>query len=326
MKKLIAKFLAAVYRIVVRFWHASYRWFPNKIKKVDAKVVSIGNITWGGNGKTPLTIRIARDLKEEGKKVAVLTRGYGMDEVRELEKKLPGIPVIVGRDRIKSAREAIQKHGAEYLILDDGFQHLRLHRNLDILTLNSTEPFGPGGLIPRGTLREPLENIARADVFVLSKANIGSKNLHWIRQKINSIKPNAIIFEALHKPVRFVDPLKNRTWSTAEVHGRKMAAISGIGDPHSFEKMVELLGAEILLAARYGDHHEYALSEIKHFIKQCRESNLRDVVTTDKDYFRLKPVIEKLGDEDLKAVTFWVLEIEFEVSDEEDFIRRCINS
>ncbi len=326
MKKIIAKILAAGYRLVIKVWHASYRWFPNKIKKVNARVLSVGNITWGGNGKTPLTVRLARELKEEGKKVAVLTRGYSMDEVKELEKKLPGVPVIVGRDRIKTAQEAIQKHGVNYLILDDGFQHLRLHRDLDIITLNSTEPFGPGGLIPRGTLREPLENLGRADIFVLTKANIGHKNLHWIRQKINSIKPNAIIFEAMHKPVRFFEPLKNRSWNTSEVRGRKLAAISGIGDPYSFEKMVELLGAEILLAARYGDHHEYEISEIRHFIKQCQLTGLREVVTTEKDYFRLKPVLAKLSADELKSVNFWVLEIEFEVSDEEDFIRRCLNS
>lgn len=326
MKKIIAKGMAALYRLAIVLWQASYRWFPNKIKKVEARVLSVGNITWGGNGKTPLTVRLARELKGEGKKVAVLTRGYGMDEVKELQKKLPGVPVIVGRDRIKSAKEAIQKHGANYLILDDGFQHLRLHRDLDIITLNSTEPFGPGGLIPRGTLREPLENISRADIFVITKANIGNKNLHWIKQKINSIKPNAVIFEAMHKPLRFVEPLKNRTWATTEVRGRKMAAISGIGDPYSFEKMVELLGAEILLAARFGDHHEYTASEIKHFMKQCADSGLREVVTTEKDYFRLKPVLDKLSADELKSVNFWVLEIEFEVSDEEDFIRRCLNS
>jgi tetraacyldisaccharide 4'-kinase len=326
MKKLFAKGLAAIYGAAVWFWHATFRWFPDRVKKVDARVISIGNITWGGTGKTPLAVKIARELTGEGKKVAVLTRGYGDDEVKELQKKLPGIPIIVNKNRVRAAREAVQKHGAQVLLMDDGFQHRSLHRDLDMVMLNATEPFGPGGLIPLGSLREPLDSLARADVFVLTKCDVGLKNVHWIRQKINAIKPNALIFESIHKPVVFRDPLRNRTIQPYDLKGRKVAALSGIGDPYSFEKTVELLGAEIQFAARYEDHHLFKNSEITAFVKQARAMGLKEAVTTEKDYFRLQTILEKTPSEDARAFTFWVLEIEFQVNDEEDFIRRCMHS
>ena len=114
MKKLFAKVLSAIHGAAVWFWQATFRWFPDRVKKVEARVISIGNITWGGTGKTPLAVKIARELAHEGKKVAVLTRGYGDDEVKELRKKLPGIPVIVGKNRVRAAREAVKKHQASF--------------------------------------------------------------------------------------------------------------------------------------------------------------------------------------------------------------------
>ncbi len=326
MRKIFGKILASIYGLVVQVWRASYDWFSFRKKKVNARVISVGNITWGGTGKTPLTAKLAQLLHEEGKKVAVLTRGYGRDEVQELQKKLPGIPVLVGRDRVGTAQQAIAEHGAEILILDDGFQHIRLHRDLDIVALNSTEPFGPGGLLPLGTLREPLENLSRAQLFVLTKCNIGSKNVHWIRQKLNTLKPNAVIFEAIHQPLGFLDPLKKTRMELGAIRNRKVGALSGIGDPYSFEKTVEFLGGDILLAARYDDHHEFKESEIAQFIKQCRQLGLREAVTTEKDFFRIAPILEKHSTDQWRGFTFWVLEIEFQVNDEEDFLRRCLNS
>ncbi len=322
IRKGFAQFLSMIYRQALLWSQAWTRFLPSGITKVNARVISVGNITWGGTGKTPLVAKLAKDLSHYGKKVAILIRGYGQDEVDELRKKLPNVPVIVGRDRVKSAREAIQKHGAEILILDDGFQHLRLHRDLDIVNINSTQPFGPGGLLPLGTLREPLEHLSRAQLFILTKSDIGSKNLHWIHQKIQSVKTNAVIFEAVHRPMRIVDPLRNRWISFGEMKGRKMAAISGIADPHSFEKSVENLGAEILFAARFDDHHPYTESEVDAFTKRSKELGAKDVITTEKDFFRLEPVLKKRGS---LGIDFWVLQIEFQVSDEEDLIRRCLN-
>lgn len=323
MKKLICRLLTVFYRLGLWVSQGSYQAVPFRMRKVKAKVISVGNITWGGTGKTPLVIKLAQDLVFYGKKVAVLTRGYGADEVAELKKKLPNVPVLIGRDRVRSARQAVAKHQAEYLILDDGFQHLRLRRDLDIVNINSLEPFGPGGLIPLGTMREPMSHLSRAQVFVLTKSNLGAKNVPAIRQKILAIRPDAQIFEAVHRPMRFTDPVKNRALPLHEIKNRKVATLSGIADPLSFEKTVEILGAEILFAARFDDHHVYTAKEVSDFFAECRRLGARDVVTTEKDYCRLEPLIKNMSDPG--ALNFLVLEIEFQVSDEEPFIRRCLN-
>ncbi|MCG3176230.1 MAG: Tetraacyldisaccharide 4'-kinase [Candidatus Omnitrophica bacterium] len=324
MKKRFASLLAWLYGLVVRLSQWSYRILPFRIRKVQARVISVGNITWGGTGKTPLVIKLAQEMTAHyGRKVAVLTRGYGDDEVQEMRKKLQDIPLLVGRDRVKTAREAVEKHGAQYLILDDGFQHLRLHRDLDVVNINSTQPFGPGGLIPDGTLREPLSSLARADVFILTKSNIGSKNVAWIRQKIEQIKPKAAIYEAVHRPVQFADLQQERVGGLHEVRGRKVAVISAIADPYSFEKTVESLGAEIALAARFDDHHEFTREELTDFAAHCRELGCSDVVTTEKDSFRLLPALRQY--DFLKGLHFRALQIEFQIQDEDDFVRRCLN-
>ena len=326
MKKWIATCLASLYGMIVKFVQAGYQKVPARIRKVDARVISVGNITWGGTGKTPLVARLAKDLSDQGKKVAILTRGYSQDEVQELRRRLPDVPIVVGRDRIAKAREAIEKHKAEILILDDGFQHIRLHRDIDVVNINSTQPFGPGGLIPLGTLREPLENLSRADVFVLTKADIGSKNLHWIHQRLAQLKPGAHIFEAVHRPVQFMDFRKNKFLPLAEVRGKKVAALSAIGDPFSFEKTVENLDADIVLAARFDDHHVYTDAELLDFAKKCKTLGVKDVVTTEKDFYRIEPALKRRRRAEFLALSFLVLQIEFQLDDEEDFIRRCLNS
>lgn len=324
MNAFFISFAARAYGAIVSVWQATYRWVPGRIRRVPARVISIGNITWGGTGKTPLTIRLALDLKEAGKSVAVLTRGYAEDEVRELRASLPEIPVLVGRDRVRTAREAVKK-GAQFLILEDGFQHIRLHRDLDIVNINSTQPFGPGGLIPAGTLREPIGNLRRADVFMLTKANIGSKNVAWIRQKLESIKPGATVFEAVHRPLRFRDPLRNRHSELSHLRGRKVATIAAIADPLSFEKTVESIGAEIVFAGRFDDHHDFTRKELADFVEQCRQIGACDVVTTEKDFMRIEPLLAARSDA-LDGVNLYVLEIEFEIQDEEAFLRRCLDT
>ncbi len=325
MKKVLGSALSSIYRVALVTSQASYRTVPFSIHKVPARVISIGNITWGGTGKTPLVAMLAREISASGKKVVVLTRGYGKDEVAELKKKLPNIPILVGRDRIKTAQEAVKKHQAEVIILDDGFQHIRLHRDVDVVTINATEPFGPGGLIPIGTLREPLEHLSRAHIFVLTKTNIGSKNVHWIKQKLVSIKPEAVIYEAVHQPIQLMDFRRNRYVPLHEIKNKKIGVISAIGDPYSFEKSLENLGAEILFTARYDDHHLVSEAEFSDFLKRCKEVGVKDVVTTEKDFYRMEPFFKKKRPKDIHNFNFLVLQIEFQVDDEEDFIRRCLN-
>ena len=286
VKKKIIQYLSSVYKKLLLASQAKYRTNPALSHRCGARVISIGNITWGGTGKTPLVAKLAQDLTFFGKKVAVITRGYGNDEVLELRKKLPGLPVLSGKDRLKLADEAVKAHGAEIVIVDDGFQHLKLHRDLDVVTINSTQPFGPGGLIPEGTLREPLEHLSRAHLFVLTKTNVGSKNLHWISQKLTSYKPGAVIFEAVHKPICFWDPVKKESVALTAIRSKKIATLSGIEDPLSFEKILEQLGAEIVFAARFRDHHPFSISEVTGVLRRAEQVGAKDVVTTETDLKR----------------------------------------
>lgn len=326
MKKLIGIFLSSVYQLALRLSQGYYRAFPSRVRKVNARVISIGNITWGGTGKTPLVAKLAHDLSGYGKRVAILTRGYGGDEVAELKKKCPHVPILVGRDRVKTAREAVEKFNAEVVILDDGFQHLRLHRDLDVVTINATLPFGPGGLLPWGTMREPVEHLLRAQVFILTKSDIGSKNLPWIRQKLLSIRPDALILEAVHKALFYRDPFRERWYSMPETKGKKVATLSGIADPFSFEKAVENTGAEIVFAARFDDHHRYTPKELENFLRQSADIGAQYVITTEKDFCRMGPLLKELAGKFPSDFHWFVLEIEFQVNDEEAFIRRCIDT
>ncbi len=327
MKKSVGRFLSKIYRLVLKIDEALYQTFHRRTHRVPARVISIGNITWGGTGKTPLVIMLARELHAVGKKVAVLTRGYGRDETAEMKEKLPKeVAVLVGRDRVAKAQEAIRLFGAEILILDDGFQHRRLARNLDVVTINSTVPFGPGGLIPLGTLREPLENLSRADLFILTKSNLGSKNIHWIKQRVHEIKPEAPVFEAIHEP-RLLARLKtSQTLPLSELRAKRVATLSGIGDPFSFEKTVENLGAEILFAARFEDHHPYSSHDLEVFAERCLKIGATRIVTTQKDAYRIQKVLTENPRHPFHRLDTLVLQIEFVIVDEEDFIRRCADS
>ena len=182
----------------------------------QAKVISVGNITLGGTGKTPLVEFLAEALLRKGKRVVVLSRGYSLDEPRMLENKIEGLRVFTGRDRIKTAKEAQDALDPEVMILDDGFQHWRLKRDLDIVLLNSRNYFGNRRLIPRGILREPPSSLARAEVIVISKAD-SVKDISRIKNELGQINPRALIVECAYKPECVSDAQgKVYAWSIIE--------------------------------------------------------------------------------------------------------------
>jgi tetraacyldisaccharide 4'-kinase len=318
----VLAFLSRWYGAGLRLVQGYYREHPDRVSRVSARIVSVGNITWGGTGKTPLVMFLAKALSARGKRVAVLTRGYGQDEEHELKSGLTGVPIHVGRDRVRNAQRAVQENQAEILILDDGFQHWRLHRNCDVVTINATNAFGNEKLIPSGTLREPLANLARADVFVLTNATLGRNNVTLIRQRLKDLNPRALVFEADHEPARFVDVFRNEAVGLGLVRGRRVAVLSGIEDPLSFERTVERLGAEIVFAARFNDHHAFTRSEIREVLAATRDLEAEYLVTTNKDYYRLGRVL-KAGD--TGGLPILVLQIELHLDDEDAFIRRCAN-
>ncbi|MBP9732827.1 MAG: tetraacyldisaccharide 4'-kinase [Candidatus Omnitrophica bacterium] len=320
VKKLIQPFLGTGEKI--------YQWGLERDKKkagephkLDARVISVGNITWGGTGKTPMVMLLAKSLAEAGQKVAVLTRGYGNDECQELKDRLEGIPVLVGKDRRVTGQEAIEKHGARWIILDDGFQVWNLQRNYDIVTINATQPFGNGRLIPAGNLREPVEALARANAIVLTQSFLGRHNTAHIRQKLREVNPKAQVFEADHHPISFMDFRNRRPLELDMVKDQRVAILSGIEDPMSFENTLSRLGAKIVYAARFRDHHVFSPRDLKQVFKACQECKVRYLVTTEKDSYRLANLIQ----DERQPTRVLMLRIEMRMDDEEAFLERCLN-
>lgn len=322
--------LKKIMRPLVGVGEKVYRWGLERDRKragvprkLDARVISVGNLTWGGTGKTPMVMFLARHLAEAGQKVAVLTRGYGNDESQELKDRLAGIPVLVGKDRYATGREAIEKHGAKWILLDDGFQVWGLERDVDIVTINATQPFGNGRLIPAGNLREPVESLARAHAFVLTQSFLGRHNTALIRQKLREVNPKAQVFEADHHPIAFMDFRKGgRPLPLDMVRDQRIAILSGIEDPMSFENTLSRLGAKVVYAARFRDHHVFTERDLKQVFDACEESRVRYLVTTEKDSYRLA----KLLNDERQPTRVLTLRIEIRMDDEETFLERCLSA
>jgi len=277
--------------------------------KLSCTVISVGNITAGGTGKTPAVLMIAKALGEKGKKVGVLTRGYGRtkrsaepvivsedsspDETGEepllILRELPSIPVIVCKNRKKSGKYAIEKLGVDTLILDDGFQYTALKRDIDIVTIDALAPFSNGRLIPSGLLREPLSGLARADMFLLTRADqAGPKGVLFLRGALGNINAGAAMVETVHFPVSLYSLAGNGEVGTGFLKGKEVALLASTGNPASFEITVAGLGAKIEERIYFPDHYRYKE-------KDMADIERRDgiIVTTQKDEVRLKGRLEK---------------------------------
>lgn len=282
------------------------RWLRST--RVEARVVSVGNLVAGGTGKTPCTVLLARVLRERGHKVAVLLRGYGRrgrgvvaasegagpfrpfdavgDEALVLCRHLPGVPVVVGTDRVRAARWAIARFGSRLLILDDGFQHRALARDLDIVLVDGREPFGFGHLLPRGLLREPPEALRRAAVIVVSRAD-RCPDLAALRDRLEALNGQAPVLAARHEAVRL---LRLPAWEDrplAEFQGAPVFAFSGIADPASLVDLVGGLEARLVGLRTFSDHHVYTAEETAALAAEARRAGAQAVVTTEKDAVRL---------------------------------------
>lgn len=291
--------LSFIYGITVRILGFVYRINPYRSA---CAVISIGNITLGGTGKTSLVEFTAKYLRQEGHRVAVITRGYGRktqdsihdaqcenmgDEPYMLAKKLSGIPVVVDKNRTKAAKKAVKDYAADTLILDDGFQQWKIRKNLEIVVIDAVNPFGNRNLIPRGILREPLSSLKRADLFVLSKTDLSS-DINSIKDYLVSIKPSTLIVESVHKPLGFYKiNADDRLLGLNAFQGETVTLFSGIGDPASFESLILGLGIKIGLSFRFSDHHNYTPQDMEKIIRQSQEKNINTLITTEKDAVRL---------------------------------------
>ena len=277
--------LSLIYGLCVRLVCAGYLCGILPRYKSQAKVISVGNITLGGTGKTPFVEFLSRHLNRDGRRVVILSRGYGDDEARLLQKNLAGVPVITGRDRIKNARRAEAEFKAEVTILDDGFQHWRLKRDLDIVLVNSADPFGNGMLIPRGILREYIPALKRADIIILTKTD-SIDNTGSLVERLKKINPSVLIVESLHEAKYFYD-LKGQGFALNIIENKAVCLLSSIADPAYFKKTVLGLGANLALDLEYPDHYRYKTKDLLRALRLCRENKIDTIVTTEKDLMRI---------------------------------------
>ncbi len=331
--KAVLFILSLVYGLIVRILIFLSGILPYRL---NCKVISIGNITLGGTGKTSLVEFICRALKEKGHKVAILSRGYkrksaraqGLknpsyetmgDEPYMLSKSLGDVPILVDANRVRAARQAIHNYQADTVILDDGFQQWRIIKDLEIVTIDAAHPFGNRHLIPRGILREPLSSLKRADIFILTKTNL-NPDIPKIKDFLNRINPAAEIFECIHKPAGFYKIGKpNELLNTEILQKKTVTLFSGIGDPWSFENLIKILNIQVGLSFRFRDHHNYAKKDLERIVRASKEKNINTIITTEKDAARLGAI-----DYTLYAIQILVLRIKLEIKNEQEFHHRLL--
>ncbi len=261
-------------------------------------VVSVGNITTGGTGKTPLVAYLARWLWRHGIRPVVLSRGYGggrdgklNDEGQVLKRLAPSAVQLQGRDRVALAQYAEEHFAPAVLLLDDGFQHRRLHRDLDIVVVDATNPFGHGALLPRGLLREPATALRRADFVVLTRGEqVTTRRRFELRQQLSRLSGNKPLVEAAVEPLGWVPAGGGPHLAVAEVKQyRRVLAFCGIGNPRAFFQQLEEIGCRVVEKVVFPDHYRYGRADLTHLARLASDVSADCAVTTEKDLVKLPP-------------------------------------
>lgn len=301
-------FFSLLYRMIHfarRFFYITHIF---NIKSLPTKVISVGNIALGGVGKSPFVILLAKKLKDKGYKVAILSRGYKRkrrnridivsdekyilldpynagDEPYMLAKSLQGIPVIVGKNRFKAGTIAIEKFGAEVLILDDGFQHIQLARDLNILLIDAGQLLSNYKLFPVGILREPLKEINRADRIVFSKySSVLEPQINLLKKKINK---NIPFYYSSFEPSELINLNESIKEDVSFLENKKVLAFCGIAEPESFRSTLKSLNVDIKDFFIFPDHHDFSDRDLNYIRNMIRSNNIDLVITTEKDGIRL---------------------------------------
>jgi len=336
------------------------RWLYNvrllRDKTLGIQVIAIGNLTVGGTGKTPVVEKFARALRDEGRTVAILSRGYRSnpgplhkklvnklllrddktpprvvsdgksllldsetagDEPYMLASNLRDVVVLVDKDRVKSGRYAIEKFGCDILLLDDGFQYWDLRgRRHDVVLVDRQQPFGNEYLLPRGTLREPPSHLARAHTIFITKSDGNTKEL---RERINKLNSTAAVIECVHQPMYFEDVFTGERKGLELLKGKRVASLSGIAQPESFEQSLIKLGGELVYSKRFADHHRFKQQEILNAINRAKKRQADVIVTTQKDAVRFPKI-------DRRDLPFYFMRVEIKIvagaNDFQDCVRK----
>ncbi len=323
--------LSLAYGLIVRLLMFAYRINPYR---AHCRVISVGNITLGGTGKTPLVEYIAGYLKHKGHKVAIVTRGYKRkimsyelrvmsyenmgDEPYMLQEKLKDVPLIVDADRARGIGRAVSEYSVDTVILDDGFQQWRIKKDLDIVTIDAGNPFGNRKMLPRGILRQPVSTLKQADVFVLTKTNINPE-VQNIKDVLRRLNPSAAVVQSKHQPMGFYELGKSEELLNIDIlKGKAITLVSAIARPDSFENLIKSLDINIGLCFKFPDHHNYTQQDLDGIIKNSKKKNIDTIITTEKDAVKLS----QLPITDYRLPIF-VLRIELQITEnEEKFLDR----
>lgn len=345
--------LSFVYRGVVMFRLFLYQKRFKHERYVGCMVISIGNLSVGGTGKTPVVEKFARALTAGGRRVAILSRGYKSKQhplLRRLVKKfqheeefkprivsdgksvlldsrmagdepymlatnLQNVIVLVHKDRVKSALYAIEKMGCDTLLLDDGMQYLRLKHRLDVVLVDRQSPFGNGYLLPRGTLREPPRSLRRARYIFITKSE--SESDPELIRKIRKHNRTAEIIECAHRPQYLQDLVTGEQIPLDWLKGKFVGALSGIAKPDSFESAITQLGAKIEFATHFADHHRFSDKEIHQFVNRCIRRDVDAIITTEKDSVRFPRLA-------VQDVPIYFLRVEIEILSGHESWSSCV--
>ena len=347
--------LSGVFRGIVQFRLRLYRKRILRERALGCLVISIGNLTVGGTGKTPVVEKFARALQAGGRRVAILSRGYKSkkppflkrlanrlgseqefmprivsdgkellldsqiagDEPYMLASNLKDVIVLVDRDRVKSGIYAIEKMGCDTLLLDDGLQYLRLKHRLDVVLVDRQAPFGNEYLLPRGTLREPAPNLRRASYIFITKCVPGADNSDLIA-RIRQYNRTAEIIECTHSPRYLQHVFTGEQQPLSYLKGRYIGALSAIAQPESFEDGLRKLGAKIELARHFADHHRFTEKDIAGFIRRCVNRDLDAILTTEKDCVRF-PQLKEM------ELPIYFLRVEIEILTGNESWQQCVD-
>jgi tetraacyldisaccharide 4'-kinase len=335
--------LSLLFNAIVQMRYFLYRKRIIHDQPLGCLTVVVGNLTVGGTGKTPVVEKFARSLHARGRKVAILSRGYGSksqpkykrlwrwithapepppkivsdgdnlfldsweagDEPYMLARNLPGVVVLVDKNRVKAGEYAIKKMGADTLLLDDGFQYLPMRGQLHLLLVDKTNPFGNRNLLPRGILREPVKHLKRASYIFLTKSD-GEPD-EELEAMIRKYKPDTELIECTHQPKYLKQVFGKEQWDLDWLRGKRVVSFSGIATPESFEAFLRTLGAEIVHNKRFLDHHRFTQHELEELFSTAQDVAADVVVTTEKDAVRIDPAMVD------ERVLFVFLRLEVEI-------------
>lgn len=300
------------YSAAVRYRNWRYDTGRVVMARVEVPIVSVGNLTLGGTGKTPMVEWLARWFLDRGVRVVLVSRGYGAadgranDEAKELHDKLPDVPHLQNPERRLAAREAIDRFGAQLILLDDGFQHRRLARDLDIVLVDALDPFGCEYVFPRGMLREPLAGFARAHVIALSRADaVDEATRRAIQARVQSINPTAIWLELSHAPRALRDSIGEHA-PLDQLTNKRLLAFCGIGNPAGFRHALDSCGYHLAGFREFSDHHAYNTADLTQIDREAEVLAADALVCTHKD-------LVKIAQPTIGPRSLWALEIGLEI-------------